>query len=144
MQDPGRLRGVLRVRVVPERVEERAEPRARAIRSAELEDEPGGIVPRGGRADDVGRAWVIVQRVVATREQQAVRSCAIVLRPVGGRVGFIPDLDVVDEGNVSHDAAQERAVLVASGRCGGGVSRDVVDREDDAVVQLDIRAIRRR
>jgi hypothetical protein len=43
----------------------------------------------------------------------------------------------VDEGEVTHDSPQKRAVLGALPSGGGRVARDVVDGEDDAVVELE-------
>jgi hypothetical protein len=43
----------------------------------------------------------------------------------------------VDERKAPHHSVQERAVLVAFTGVGWCITRDVVDREDDAVVELD-------
>ena len=136
VQDPGRLRGVRWVWVVAERVEELARPPARAIGVPQGEDEAPRIVAGSRRADDVDRPRAVVQDVVAARKQRGVPRRAVRFGPVGGRVGLVPDLDVVDERNAPNDAAEERAVLLpeASGRrC---VAGGVVHREHDAVVQL--------
>src|SRR5438093_2427985 len=137
MERPGWLGRGLRIRVVAERVEEATLPPAQAVAHPETEDESDGVMSRRGRADDVRRPWPPVEDVVATCEQRGVRVGAVLLRPIGGRVRLVPDLDVVDQRQPSDSTPKERAVLVAAQarrRCGPG---DVVDAQDDAVVELE-------
>lgn len=107
--NPGRLRGVVRVRVVAEGVPDRAYPPALTIGVAHGTDEAGRVVVGGGRADHVDVSAERVQAAPARREEGFVGGCAGRGRPEVGRVGLVPDGHVAErdaDRNVVHEIAE--------------------------------------
>jgi hypothetical protein len=132
---PGRLRGVVGVRVVAEGVDDRVQPCAFPVRGPQLAHEPGRVVMRCGRADHVDARAHVVQAPPARGEELLIRGCAGVRGPERRRVRLVPDHDVT-EGDPQHDVAEERAVLPTALRIERRVRRSPEDADHDSLPAL--------
>ncbi len=81
MLDPRRLGGVVRVRVVSERVQDRMAPSRIAVRVTERAHEARRVVVRGGGADHVHVPAETMEPLPAGGEKLLVGTCPRLARP---------------------------------------------------------------